>query len=164
MYAIAHVQFLNGRSGTAEFAKVMRELERSYPEFAPVRFLKGEVRDLAAETPTLIRSEYFSMLDDAGHQVTVEISAVKVRIGEERAAVVFVDNRNRKIFGQKYIDAKKNALEDSVSRYAEDVLANLKVCYRREASLANRKGRPFPPADVTLRKIQETITSMTGGA
>jgi spermidine synthase len=164
MYAIAHVLFLRGGSGTPGFAKVMGELERSYPEYAPVRFLKGEVRDLAAETPTLIRAENFPMLDDAGRRMTVEISAVKVRIGEERAAVMFVDNRNRKIFGQKYIDAEKNALEDSVSRYAEDVLANLKACYQREATLAERKGRSFPPADATLRKIQEIITSMTGGA
>ncbi len=164
MYAIAHVLFLSGGSGTPEFAKVMGELERSYPEYAPVRFLMGEVRDLAAETPTLIRSENFPMLNDSGNRVDIEISAVKVPIGEDRAAVMFVDNRNRKIFGQKYIDAKKNALEDSVSRYAEDVLANLKVCYRREATLAERKGRSFPPADATLRKIQEIITSMTGGA
>ena len=58
--------------------------------------------------------------------VTVEISAVKVRIGEERAAVVFVDNRTRTIYGQKYIDAKKNELEERVQRYADDVLSNLK--------------------------------------
>jgi spermidine synthase len=109
MYAMAHVLFLSGGSGSPGFAKVMGELERAYPEFAPVRFLKGEVRDLVAMTPTLIRSENFSMLDNAGRRVTVEISAVKVRIGEERAAVVFVDNRTRKIFGQKYIDAEKNA-------------------------------------------------------
>ena len=58
-YAIAHVLFLSGGSGTTEFAKVMGELERSYPGYAPLRFLKGEVRDLAAVTPTLIRSENF---------------------------------------------------------------------------------------------------------
>ena len=163
-YALAHVLFLSGGSGTTEFAKVMEELERAYPEYAPVRFLKGEIRDLAAMTPTLIRSENFLMLDDSGKRVEIEISAVKVRIGEERAAVVFVDNRNRKIFGQKYIDAEKNALEDSVSRYAEEVLANLKGGYQREATLAERKGRSFPPADATLRKIQDIITSRTGGA
>jgi hypothetical protein len=164
MYAMAHVLFLSGGSGSPGFAKVMGELERAYPEFAPVRFLKGEVRDLVAMTPTLIRSENFSMLDNAGRRVTVEISAVKVRIGEERAAVVFVDNRTRKIFGQKYIDAEKNALEDSVSRYAEDVLANLKVAYQREATLAERAGKGYPPAGETIRKIQEIVTSMTGGA
>jgi len=163
-YAMAHVLFLDGGYGTPVFAKVMGELERIHPGYAPLNFLKGEVRDEAAATPTLIRSENFSMLDDAGRRVTVEISAVKVRIGEERAAVVFVDNRNRKIFGQKYIDAKKNALEASVSRYAEEVLADLKVCYQREATLAERKGRSLPPADTTLRKIQEIITSTTGGA
>jgi len=162
-YALAHVLFLSGGYRTPEFAKAMGELERSHPGYAPADFLKGEVRDLAAGTPTLIRSEKFFLLDAAGRRVTVEISAVKVRIGEERAAVVFVDNRTRKIFGQKYIDAEKNALEGSVSRYAEDVLANLKVGYRREADLAERAGKSFPPADTTLRKIQEIITSMTGG-
>jgi spermidine synthase len=142
----------------------MGEVERSYPDYAPVRFLKGEVRDLAAETPTLIRSENFPMLDESGKRVEIEISAVKVPIGEERAAVMFVDNRTRTIYGQKYIDAEKNALEDSVSRYAEDVLANLKVAYQREATLAERAGKGFPPAGETLRKIQEIVTSMTGGA
>lgn len=163
-YALAHVLFLSGGSGTTEFAKVMEELERAYPEYAPVRFLKGEIRDLAAMTPTLIRSENFPMLDDSGNRVEIEISAVKVPIGIDRAAVMFVDNRTRTIYGQKYIDAKKNTLDDSVSRYAEDVLANLKVCYQGEASRAARKGRSFPSADATLRKIQGIITSMTGGA
>jgi spermidine synthase len=160
---MAHVLFLTGGYGTPEFAKVMGELERTYPEYAPVKFLKGEVRDLVAMTPALIRSEIFLMLDDAGSRVAVEISAVKVRIGAERVAVIFVDNRTRTIFGQKYIDAKKNALDDSVSRYAKDVLANLKVAYQREATLAEGKGEALPPAGDTLRKFRDVIASMTGG-
>ncbi len=160
-YALAHVLFLSGRYGAPEFAKAMGELERTHPEYAPVRFLKDEVRDLVAAIPTLIRSETFFLLDDAGHRVTVEISAVKVRVGEERAAVIFVDNRTRKIFGQKYIDATKDKLEDRVSRYAEEVLRGVKGTYDRESASAGNAGTPLPPAGQTIRKIGDFIVSMT---
>ncbi len=161
-YALAHVLFLNGGSRTPEFAKVIGELERYHPDNAPVRFLKGEVRDLAAMTPTLIRSEYFLMLDESGHRVEIEISAVKVRIGENRAAVVFVDNRTRTIYGQKYIDAEKEELEVRVSRYADDVLSGLKTAYQKEGILARRAGKVFPPSGKILPILRDIIASMTG--
>jgi spermidine synthase len=163
-YALAHVLFLSGGSETTEFAKVMGELERAYPEYAPVRFLKGEVRDLVAMTPTLIRSENFLMLDDSGKRVEIEISAVKVRIGEDRAAVMFVDNRTRTIYGQRYIDADKEELEVRVSRYTDDVLSSLKAAYQREAILAGQTGKVLPPAGKTLPMIKKIIATMTGGA
>jgi len=163
-YAVAHVLFLSGRYGTPEFSKVMEELNRSYPGYAPVRFLEGEVRDMAAMAPMLIRSEIFHFLDDAGNPVAVEISAVKVRIGPQRAAVIFVDNRTRTIFGQRYIDAENQALKDSVSRYAENVLGNLKIAYQQEATLARKSGKSFPPAGETIGILQGIIASMTSGA
>jgi spermidine synthase len=163
MYARSHVLFLTGRYGTPEFTKVMGELNRSYPGYAPVRFLEGEVRDMAAMTPTLIRSEKFLLLDDAGNPVAVEISAVKVRIGPQRAAVIFVDNRTRTIFGQKYIDAENHALEGAMSQYAENVLGNLKVAYQREAALARESGKSFPAAGETIGILQGIIASMTSG-
>ena len=164
MYAIAHVLFLSGGSGTHDFAKVMGELERSYPGYAPVDFLKGEVRDQAAETPTLIRSENFPMLDDSGNRVDIEISAVKVPIGEDRAAVMFVDNRTRTIYGQRYIDAKKEEMEGRVSRYADDILSSLKAAYQREAILAGRTGVKFPLAGKTLPVIKKIIATGTDDA
>jgi len=163
-YAMAHVLFLGGGYGTPEFARVIRELEKSYPEYAPVRFLKGEVRDMEAAIPALIRSEKFFLLADGGNRVEVEISAVKVRIGPERAAVIFVENRTRTIFGQRYIDAENSALENSVSRYAEDVLGTLKVAYQGEAVLASKNGQVFPPAGKTVGIMKGIIASMTDGA
>jgi hypothetical protein len=139
----------------------MAELDRKYPGYAPLRFLDGEVRDQVATIPTLIRSERFSLLNEAGGIVVVEISAVKARIGEDRAAVIFVDNRTRTIYGQKYIDAKKEGLEEGVRRFADDVLSRMKTSYQEEASLAARGGRKYPLADTTLRKLSDIVVSMT---
>jgi hypothetical protein len=142
----------------------MAELDRKYSDYAPLRFLKGEVQDLVAMAPTLIRAERFSLLNEAGGIFVVEISAVKARIGEDRAAVIFVDNRTRTIYGQKYIDAKKEELEERVQRYADDVLSNLKSAYQKEAVNAVREGRAYPLAGTTLQKMEKIIGSMTGEA
>jgi hypothetical protein len=51
-----------------------------------------------------------------------------------------------------------------VSRYAKEVLANLKVAYQQEVTLAEGKGgKALPPAGDTLRKFRDVIASMTGG-
>ena len=163
-YALAHVLFLRGGHETPEFQGVMAELDRMYPEYAPLRFLKGEVQDLVAMNPTLIGAENFLMLNESGNRVAVEISAVKVRVGEERAAVLFVDNRTRAIYGQKYVDAKKEELEERTRRYADDVLSNLKSAYKKEAVKAAREGRAYPLAGTTLQEIKKIIGSMTGEA
>jgi spermidine synthase len=160
-YSLAHVLFLRGGHETPEFKGVVAEMDRKYPDYAPLRFLKGEVRDLAAMAPTLIRTENFMLLNEAGNRVAVEISAVKVRIGEERAAVVFVDNRIRTIYGQKYVDARKEELEERVQRYADDVMSNLKSAYQKEVVNAAREGRAYPLAGTTLQKIKIIIGSMT---
>src|SRR3989304_9183579 len=97
-------------------------------------------------TPTLIRAEQFFLSGETGNKVSLEISAVKVRVGEERAAVIFVDNRSRTIYGQKYIDARKEELEGRVRIFAGDVLSSLKAAYQREAALAARDGRAYPLA------------------
>jgi len=124
-YASAHVLFLRGGHESPEFGRIMDDLDRTYPAYAPLRFLKGEVQDLAAMTPALIRAEKFILSNDSGGAVAVELSAVKVRIGTERAAVIFVDNRTRTIYGQKYIDAKKEELEGRIRRFADDVFSKI---------------------------------------
>jgi hypothetical protein len=160
-YALAHVLFLRGRIKTPEFQRAMAELDSKYPDYSPLKFLRGEVQDLVVMAPTLIRAEKFLLQTDLGGTVVVELSAVKVRIGEERAAVIFVDNRTRKIYGQKYIDARKDDLEKELRRYTDAVLSNLRTTYQRETALAVRDGKEYPTANTTLRKISEIVVSMT---
>ncbi|MEW6719329.1 MAG: fused MFS/spermidine synthase [Thermodesulfobacteriota bacterium] len=162
-YAPLHVRFLRGGSLSGDFRTDAGELERKYPGYAPMRFLEGEVRDLAFAIPTLIRAEIFPLLDDAGRRAVLEISAVKVRIGESRAAVIFVDNRTRTIFGQKYIDSEKGELEERVRKYADEVMSAVKAAYAREAAIASGAGRMYPPADATMPKLRAVISGSTGG-
>ncbi len=124
-YALAHVLFLHGRHGTPAFQKAVEEADRAYPGYAPLRFLKGEVQDLVAMIPTLIRSENFMLLDKSGNRAGLEISAVKVRIGDRRAAVIFVDNRARVIFGQRYFDGSPQELDGAIRRFVDDVFGVL---------------------------------------
>jgi spermidine synthase len=160
-YARAHVLFLRGGHSTPEFQGIVKELDRRYPAYAPAAFLKREVQELIAMTPSLIREEQFVLMNETGEKVTLEISAVKVGVGEERAAVIFVDNRARIIYGQRYIDADQEELEARVRQFADDVMKNLRIAHQRETLLAMRDGRPYPLADATLRKMKEVITSTT---
>ncbi len=68
-YALAHVLFLSGGSGTPEFARDHgRTGTRRIRNMPPYKFLKGEVRDLVAMTPTLIRAEKFHDAERFGQQ------------------------------------------------------------------------------------------------
>jgi len=161
-YAPVHVRFLQGGYAERDFLDAMARLERSFPGYAPLRFLEGEVRDLEAATPQLIRAERFLVADDAGRGTVLEVSAVKVRIGERRAAVVFVDNRTRTIFGQRYIDAEKGKLEERIRGYADDVLSDLRAAYAREAAASMKTGTRFPTHAAFLRTIKMRISERTG--
>lgn len=162
-YALAHVLFLRGGYDTPEFQRIMNELDGRYPEYAPAAFLKGEVQESVAMYPTLIRAEQFVLLDEKGEKYVVEISAVKAGVGKERAAVIFVDNRARVIYGQIYVDASKGELEKKIRDIADEVMMNLRNTYQQEATHAGRGGSAYPPAGPSLQKMREIITSMTKG-
>lgn len=158
-YAPVHVLFLKGGYETPEFQTVMSKLEIGYPEYAPLRFLKGEVEEMVSMNPTLIRAERFVFLDEKGGKEVVEISAVKAGVGKERAAVIFVENRARVIYGQRYIDAPAVKLERQVRDVADNVMNDIAVTYRKEVSIAGSSGKAYPLADPTLRKMKEIISS-----
>ena len=92
----------------------------------------------------------------------MEIAAVLVPVSRTRAAVMFVDNRARIVYGQRYVDDYEST--EAVSRLVADVMATIRAVYQREAeiSLAGRKAPP--PAVKTLRKVQAAIASKVRGA
>jgi spermidine synthase len=161
MYAAAHVLFLSGHADTPNFQEILSGLDRTQPGYAPLRFLKSELEELDAMNPTLVRAESFALLDPSGAKVLVELSAVMARVGEQRAAVIFVDNRARVIYGQIYVDASKGELEKKVRYIANEVMMNLRNNYQQEAAHAARAGSGYPPAGPSLQKMREIITSMT---
>lgn len=161
MYAAAHVLFLNGRSKSPEFQDFLRGLDRIQTGYAPVRFLKSEIEELDSMNPILLQEESFALLDSSGAKSIVNLSAVMVRVGEQRAAVMFVDNRSRVIYGQIYIDASKGELEKKIRQVANEVMMILRENYQQEAAHAARGGNLYPPAGPSLQKMREIVTSMT---
>jgi spermidine synthase len=147
-YARAHVLFLQGRHETQEFQGILAEMDREYPEYAPLKFLKGEVQDLVAMTPALIRAENFILIEKSGNRVNVEISAVKVPVGNRRAAVIFVNNRVREIFGQRYFDGEPRELDGTIQQFVNDVFAVLATSTTMDSAreAIDRKVRQDPAA------------------
>jgi hypothetical protein len=72
---------------------------------------------------------------------------------------MFVDNRARSVYGQRYVDDYEGG--DAVSGLVTDVMATIRAVHRREAEISARRGA-LPPAAETLRKIRAAITSKVG--
>lgn len=156
-YDIGHALFLAGGYETPEFRKLVTRLVEEHPGFAPGRFLKEEYLEKISGAPKLLRQEAFVLLRETGERVVVEISAVTMRIGKERAVVMFVDNRAREIYGQLYMDGRKEELDGMLKRVSDQMMGDLRAAYEKEAAVAGSQGRPYPSALPTLGRMREVI-------
>jgi spermidine synthase len=149
--------FLGGRLHTLEFKKSMEELERTFPGFAPAKFLKNEYQTVLSLSPTLLEKTALILVNEIGTKILTEISAVLVPINKERASIMFVDNKARVIFGQLYVsDYDKNRF---VTRFVNEVMIHVRTVYQKEVENALMQGGTLPLAGPTLHKIREMITS-----
>jgi spermidine synthase len=162
LYDRAHALFLWGRHDSREFADLLARLEREFPGYAPAEFLGGEYRARVAQTPTLYRHVAFDFAADDGARTTVEISAVTMRIGGTRAAVVFVDNRAREIYGQVYLDGNDRELDAALRSLADRVLVALQGVYDAELAQARDAGFALPPPEPTLSRMRTRIADVSG--
>jgi spermidine synthase len=152
---LALALLLGGRSATPEFRALMDQLENNYSSYAPGRFLINEYQSEAASTPRLLQKEVFNFLAEGGKTVVKEISAVLAPVNKERAAVMFVDNDARIVYGQLYVSGPGK--EAFIDRFVQDTMMAIRTAYQEEAFSALRGKRRFPEADATLRKIKEII-------
>jgi hypothetical protein len=157
IHDVAHGLFLGVRYDEPDFQMLMAELDVKYPDFAPGRFLKKEYLTEQSRVPYLVDQKPFTLLDEKGATVVVEVAAVVTRVSEERAAVLFVDNAARVIYGQRYFSGP--GLDPTMRAFVRDVLAALQATYRAEADAARKQGRAFPSAAPTMQKIRDVITT-----
>lgn len=157
----AHSLYLYGLGNSKAFRILLSDLGGRYPEYAPGRFLKNEYVSEVAKTPRPIRFASFSLSATACERTVVEIAAVTYRVGEERAAVVFVDNREREIYGKAYLDGRSQEMDEMVRRFADDVMGSLEAGYEREVAAAKNEGNPYPQTTGTLRVLREIVSSKT---
>ncbi|MFI5183958.1 MAG: fused MFS/spermidine synthase [Vicinamibacteria bacterium] len=154
--------FLGGQTGDPRFTAALAELDRQYAWYAPGRFLKGEYQAALALAPRPLEATSFALANDVGRRVVVEISAVLVPVSKTRAAVMFVDNRARFVYGQRYVDNYEGS--EAVSGLVAEVMATIRAVYQKEAEISTALRSAPPPAAETLRKIHAAIASKVRNA
>ncbi len=157
VYDRAHALYLGGGSNTPEFRLLLARLEETDPGYAPARFLKREYLDELARAPKLLKEKSFALRKGDGEKAVLEISSVTMRIGPERAVVVFADNRAKIIYGQRYFDAQPGEMDVIIGNFVDDVNAGLEEVYRKEADLARTQGNSFPDLVVTTGRMRAVI-------
>jgi spermidine synthase len=151
----AHAKFLDGQIRTPEFHFLMSVMDNKYSEFSPGRFLKQEYDYEVAKFPTLLREATFLFLNEKGAIVEKKVSAVLSRVSDVRAAVVFVDNTERVIYGKIYFSG--DDLDAKLNKFVEDAILDIQALYRKDTQNALGKGEKFPPLESTMLKIKEII-------
>ncbi len=144
LYDQLHTMFLWNQTATERFAEMRESLDRLHPTYAPMRFLAREIAAGEAETPRLVDAARFEVLAPGGARRVLEISAVAMRIGDTRAAVVFVDNERRDLYGQRYLDGQGADLDREVAGFAGRVLTRLRREYTEASARAAARGLDLP--------------------
>ena len=147
--------FLGGKAGDPKFASALAELDQRYPWYAPGRFLKGEYETARALEPRQLEATTLVLTGETGAQVVVEILAVLVPVSRTRAAIMFVDNQARVVYGQRYVDDYEGSA--AVSRLVADMMGTIRAVYQNEAAIASARLKAPPQAGRTLKKIQEAV-------
>lgn len=156
----AHALFLGGHHNKPEFRFRLAVLDKKYPLFSPGRFLKQEYLDRVLMVPTLLEKRPLILLNNRGEKVVIEISAVIARVSKVRAAIVFVDNSSKKIFGKKYFSGAN--LDETMGNFTEDVMAGIQAAYLADVEIARQEGKEFPAFDPTMNRIKDIIEAKCG--
>ena len=162
LYDRAHALFLWGRSRDPEFSSLMVELEGRFPEYGPLQFLRRELRHHQAATPTLAAQAVFPVVTSNGVVRSLQLSAVRMSIGESRAVVVFVDNERRHVYGERYIDAPPEELEAAVSRFAAETIDVLRGVYGEAVEESRRRGTQVPSEADASERLKRRVQSAVG--
>ncbi len=157
IYDQAHVLFMWGRHRTEEYERLASVLTSRYPDYSPGRFLDRKYIAARESEPKLLRYLSWPLLEERGGRKDLEISVVMIRIGGQRAVVMFVDNRAREIYGQLYMDGKREELEERIGRFADRVLGELDRTYRGEAAV---EAGALPRFSMISERFKGLIASM----
>lgn len=156
LYGKAQALFLANAYTTPTFGELMRALTERYPDYAPARFLHNEYTTDIAKIPVLLKKTTVTLADDQGRAVVKEVSAVLARISSQRASVIFVDNRQRLIYGQLFVDGKN--IDQELRSFADQVLQGVDRLYRQERQQAVLQGRGLPSGAAFDQLLNDYIT------
>jgi spermidine synthase len=153
--------YLGRRPGDPEVAQAIGRLTFEYPSYAPGAFLSREYQAALAMEPRLLYQSSFMLTNDEGGTVVVEMSAVLVPVSRTRAAIMFVDNGARVVYGQVYVDDyDRDGIAD---RLAVDVMGALRASYEKDAAAARERRQLLPSATDMLPRFKAVIGAKVQG-
>ncbi|MBI5664595.1 MAG: fused MFS/spermidine synthase [Nitrospirae bacterium] len=155
VYDPAHALSLGGKFDTPEFSRLLNELDKNYPWYAPGRFLKNEYLTELSKEPRLLEARSLIVLNAGGEKTELQLAAVMSPVSSELAVIDFVESNARVVYGQLYVPGRN--IDEFIKRFAGDVMAAVNAAYIEEAASALRQGRGAPPADLTVKKIRDVI-------
>jgi spermidine synthase len=118
----AHGRFL---LGDASAATLLDRVEAADPDYAPLRFIREEQRFRVLSDPSLVAVADFECAV-GGRREVLRLAAVRQYLWRERVLVSLVDNAQKEIYGQRYLDGPYDALDAEVERFVRDTLDALR--------------------------------------
>jgi spermidine synthase len=159
----AHVMNLAGRYTAPEYEKLAAELDARHAGYAPWKFLREERHEeQRGGTPRLLRQVEFSLLNQRGEVIQLQLSAVMLRRNEERARVFFIDNASRIVFGK--VRVRGTGKDAAVAAFVDGLFKDVQALYDEEPKQSAAPGKTFPRATTLLPKIRHLVEVRTDEA
>lgn len=158
-YDLAHALHEWGATRDPRFGPLHDRLRREFPGYAPFQFLQRQLAFEQLLEPRLLRQATFLVRSTTGPR-SLAVSAVVAAVGEERRALVFVDNDKRDIFGQRYFEGPADAA--AMEGVAEDVLGSLSQHYANSLSEARGRGEELPGEASIAELFRQAVAVRTG--
>ena len=130
----------------------MDTLKIQFPWYAPGQFLNNEYKVFQSRIPQLLNEIQLTMINEQGTPISVVLSAVTIRIGPDRAKLLVVDNKEKKIYGHIYIDGHTSEIDQLIDTEGERLMESIDSVYREVKATQD-----YPEATQTLQKIEAAI-------
>lgn len=153
VYDPAHALSLGGKFDAAEFARLLGELDKDFPWYAPGRFLKNEYLTETSKEPKLLEARSLIVLNAKGEKTELQIAAVMSPISSDMAVIDFVESGARIVYGQLYVHGQNK--DEFIKRFAGNVMTAVNAAYLEEAAAAMPQG--IPQEGLTEKKIRNVI-------
>ena len=137
-------------------AEDVRALARTVPLSGRLSLLERQAATLTAGIPRPLAAEGFAVLGGR-----LDITAVSVRTGAGRAALIFVDNVARDVYGERYLEAPEELLDLRLKTEADQVLATLR---EEHARLSRERAGGTPSREETSARLRARVATWVAEA
>jgi spermidine synthase len=151
-------RYLAGRLGLGEAPRRIAELDPALSDYAPWRFLRGELAGRLAQAPRVVAQTGLPAIAADGSPVEVRLGAVTRRLTSQITTVDFVDGRDGRVFAHRELlgaDAETRA-----GQLAAAGMSAARDAYREAAGRASALGARAPAESELLERLERSLSEV----